>query len=400
MKIYLKYIFIYIVLIFLTSETIYSQSIFSTIGLGQIRYFINTRSTGMGYTGLAVNDELSYNRVNPANSTSIKNTSFGAGFVFEGIKISQKNNSLSSSLSRFNGGSLSIKIKDGIVITGGLYPYSDYEFEFYSRISDANYSTNLIGNGGLSAGSGGIGVKITEELSLGFSLNRLFGRLEEQTLIDFDDLDYIDTRDNVDKILYGNYFTSGFTYKISEKIKTGGFFSTGTKLNGRIEFKHIYEKAGESPKINIKLPYSFGLGGTYKLNPKTIFGADLLIFKGSQFKDNNADVDFVKDAYRICFGGEITPSSQIFDEYLKKMSYRVGFFVNSPYLKDIDNSPIKEYFITCGLGFPFNRNRARLDFALELGMRGSRNNDLASEKIIRFAAGFSSSEAWFLKRPK
>jgi len=371
--------------------------VFSTIGFGEIRYFLNSRSAGMGHLGLAVADDLSYNRLNPAASAEIKDTSFDAGFIFEGIRINQQNNNFSASLSRFNGASLSIKIKDGLVITGGLFPYSDYEFEFFSRVGDDNFSTGLLGNGGLSSGTVGIGFRLSEKLSLGFSYNRLFGRLEEQTLIDFDDPDYIDTKDNIDKILHGNYFNFGLTYKISEKLRTGGFFSTGSKLGGRVEFKHIYEKTIESPKINANLPCSFGFGGIYTLNPKTILGADLLIFKGSQYKYNDQNVNFVKDAYRICVGTEITPSTRIFDDYFKKISYRFGFFTNSPYLKDIDNSSIKEYFITGGVGLPFNRNRSRIDLSLEVGMRGSRDNDLASEKIIRLTAGFSSNETWFFR---
>ncbi len=397
MKINLKFLLSNIILFTVGFTPIYSQSVFSTIGFGEIRYFLNSRSAGMGHLGLAVADDLSYNRLNPAASAEMKDTSFDAGYIFEGIKISQKNNNLSASLSRFNGASLSIKIKDGLVITGGLFPYSEYEFEFFSRIGDDNFSTGLLGNGGLSSATAGIGFRLSEKLSLGFSYNRIFGRLEEQTLIDFDDPDYIDTKDNIDKILHGNCFNFGLTYKINEKLKTGGFFSTGSKLGGRIEFKHVYEKTIESPEINANMPFSVGFGGIYTLNPKTILGADLLIFKGSQYKYNDQNVNFVKDAYRISVGTEITPSTRVFDDYLKKISYRFGFFTNSLYLKDIDNSSIREYFITGGLGLPFNRDRSRIDLSLEVGMRGSSDNDLASEKIIRLTAGFSSSETWFFR---
>ena len=397
MKIVLKIAslcFIFLVIRFLS---IYSQSIFSTVGLGEIRYYINTRSAGMGHVGLAVNDELSYNRMNPASSAEIKDTSFNAGFAFESVRISQQDNSLSSSLSRFNGASLSIKIKNGLIITAGLFPFSDYEYEFYSREGSVNYSLGLVGNGGLSSGRGGVGLKLSEKVTIGFSINRLFGRLEEKTMIDFDDEDYIDTKDNIDKILYGNYYTSGFLYTINEKTRVGGFFSTGSKLNGRIEYSHIYGSSSQSPRIDVDLPYSLGLGGVYQLNPKTILGADLFIFKRSKLKYNSSKVDFVKDAYKICFGGEITPSNNIFDVYTRRMSYRFGFSINSPYIRDVDNSSIKEYFLTSGLGFPFYNNRARMDVSIEFGTRGSRKKDLASEKIIRLNIGFSSNEKWFSK---
>ena len=92
-----------LLLIFLFGEIIYSQSMFSTIGLGEIRSFINVRSSGMGNVGLAYQDDISYNRLNPANSARLKDTSFNTSFVFTGLRISQKNNSFSSSLSIASG---------------------------------------------------------------------------------------------------------------------------------------------------------------------------------------------------------------------------------------------------------------------------------------------------------
>ncbi len=400
MKIIFKIIFFCFVFLLIRFISLYSQSIFSTVKLGEIRYFINTRSTGMGNIGLATNDDLSYNRMNPAISAEIKDTSFNTGFVFEGIRISHKDNSLSSSLSRFNGASVSIKIRHGFIISAGLFPFSNYEYEFNSRADNVDYSIDLVGNGGLSSVRGGIGLRLLKRLTIGFSVNRLFGRLEEKTIIDFDDKDYTNTKDSIDKILYGNYFTSGFLFNINENTRFGGFFSTGSKLNGRIEYLHIYGSSSDSPKINIDLPYSFGLGWVYQLNLKTILGADLFIFKGSQLKYNGSNADFVQDAYKICFGGEITPSNNIFDNYIKRMSYRFGFFINSPYIRNIDNSSIKEYFIASGFGLPFYNNNARIDIAIEVGTRGSGNKDLASERIVRLSLGFSSNEKWFSRDEK
>ena len=395
MKTIIKIILFYFVFLFTILTSLYSQSIFSTVGLGEIRYFINTRSTGMGHTGLASNDDLSYNRMNPAISAEIKDTSFNTGFIFEGIRISQKDNILSSSFSRFNGASVSIKIKNGFSITAGFFPFSDYEYEFNSRADNNEYSIGLIGNGGLSSIRGGIGLRLLERLTVGLSVNRLFGRLEEKIIINFDDEDYTDTKDSIDRFLYGNNFTSGFLLKINEKTNVGGFFTTNSKLNGRIEYLHIYGLINDSPKIKVNLPYSFGLGWVYRLNLNAILGADLFVFKGSQLKYNNTNVDFAQDAYKICFGGEITPSYNIFDNYIRRMSYRFGFFINAPYIKYIDNSSIKEYFVSSGFGLPFFNNNARVDVAIEFGTRGSTSDNFPSEKIFRLSLGFSSNERWF-----
>ena len=399
MKIFLK-ILICLILIGVKYNLLYSQSIYSTVGLGELYYFINTRSAGMGHIGLAIGDDISHNRLNPACSANLKDTAFNTGFILGGVRISQKGNTFSSSLSRFNGASLSIKIVDGFLITVGMFPFSDYEYEFYSYEKDLKYSTGLVGNGGLTSGSGGVALKLSKKLALGISINRLFGRLEERTIIDFYDVNYTDTKDDIDKILYGNYFNYGFAYEINNKTKIGGFFSTGSKLKGRIEYNHIYGFSGESQKINVNLPYSFGLGGIYQLNQKIILGSDIFIFNGSQMKYNDSVIDFVKNAYKIGFGGEITPSKNLYDEYIKRMSYRWGFFINSPYIKYVNNASIKEYFLTGGLGLPFSNDLARIDIALEIGMRSSGNNDSPSEKVIKLSLGFGSLEKWFSREKK
>ncbi|MFC1557985.1 OmpP1/FadL family transporter [candidate division KSB1 bacterium] len=388
-------------LIVLVHSPLFSQSLFSTLGLGKLNYFLNTRSAGMGNVGLAFSNNLTYNRMNPATSSGLKETSFNAGFVFEGMRVARTENSFNASLSRMNGASLSVKLLDGLVITGGLFPVSIYEYEFFSTEESDDYKMGITGNGGLSAGEIGIAYKVLENLSVGLSASRLFGRLEEKTIINFYDGSFIDTEDNIEKYLTGNSFKAGVLYSINNKINVGGFFTKGYKLSGEVEYGHIYvTDEVDKEDINYYMPYSYGIGGMYQLNPKLMLGADLSIFKGSRLKNNGFTMDVVQDAFTFSAGGEYTPSKNLYDSFFSRMSYRAGFYVHTPYLRDADLSSIREYFLTGGLGFPFNDNNARIDFALEVGMRGSKENDLASEKIARFTVSFSSNEKWFSREKK
>ena len=87
-------------LILLMHSPLFAQSVFSTLGLGKMNYFLNTRSAGMGNVGLAFSNNLTYNRMNPATSAGLKETSFNAGFVFEGLKIASSEDSFNASLSQ------------------------------------------------------------------------------------------------------------------------------------------------------------------------------------------------------------------------------------------------------------------------------------------------------------
>jgi len=75
--------FIVILLINVFSVYAAAQSIFSSYGIGELRYFIHTRSIGMGGVGLAIVDPITQNHVNPALMADLSNTSVSGGIRFE-----------------------------------------------------------------------------------------------------------------------------------------------------------------------------------------------------------------------------------------------------------------------------------------------------------------------------
>ena len=64
---------------------------------------------------------------------------------------------------------------------------------------------------------------------------------------------------------------------------------------------------------------------------------------------------------------------------------------------EINNTPIKEFGISFGLGFPFRRSKSNLNFAFEIGNRGTVENNLVQENFYKFTFGLSIYERWFVK---
>ena len=60
-----------------------------------------------------------------------------------------------------------------------------------------------------------------------------------------------------------------------------------------------------------------------------------------------------------------------------------------------DGNTVIEYGGHFGLGIPFFRGRARLDFAFIAGKRGDKNKVLAEENFYRLIISVSAGELWF-----
>jgi hypothetical protein len=80
------------------------------------------------------------------------------------------------------------------------------------------------------------------------------------------------------------------------------------------------------------------------------------------------------------------------------MTYRVGAYVNSSYLK-VNGQGINEYFVTGGVGLPIFlslNSEARLNVSLEYGLRGTTANGLQKDSITRLTVSLSGSDTWFI----
>ena len=78
------------------------------------------------------------------------------------------------------------------------------------------------------------------------------------------------------------------------------------------------------------------------------------------------------------------------------MTYRAGARYNQTYLK-INGKPINEFGISFGMGLPLPRSLTTVDLSIELGRRGTMNENLIRETFVNFTLGISIYERWFVK---
>ena len=115
-------------------------------------------------------------------------------------------------------------------------------------------------------------------------------------------------------------------------------------------------------------------------------------------KDPVSGNSLYKKREKFVVGGEITPDVASVNNYLKRITYRVGAsYTKTPYF--VQETQITDFGINFGLSVPVVRFSS-LDFGFQFGNRGTLSNNLIKENYFRVYFGVSFNDnRWFL-RPK
>ncbi len=378
-----------------TSAAAEAQSIFSSFGLGELRYNVNARSAGMGGTGIAIIDPLSQNHINPATWVYIQKTSISAGMRFEGINYNNKYRNINSRDAAVNSYSLTIKTSPNFAIGGGLHPFFDNDYSVV--IPSDTYVQFLTANGGTTIGYLGAAYRVSDNLTLGVNYNVVFGKQNEQWRIVFDQTDYLETQTEFTRSIWGSGITVGATGNFGKRLNLGGVFTTEMNLKTTNRVVYNINKSTKVEGDDISVPMSYGLGASFIITPQVLINSDIYRWELSDLSYNWSNNQEFRNSTRFSVGLELIPQSTLSSSFFKKVIYRCGFYNWDLYSRDIDNSPLSEKFITAGFSIPFSENQARIDIALEGGLRSSSTKSLGSEKIWRLKVDFIGGELWFIR---
>jgi len=149
-------------------------------------------------------------------------------------------------------------------------------------------------------------------------------------------------------------------------------------------------------KGKVVLPQKLGVGFTYQKADRWLVGADFEWQNWNKYEAFGVP-DSLTDSWRVALGAQIIPKHTSISSLLKRMTYRVGARYNHSYLS-IDNTPINEFGISFGVGFPMKKSKTGIDLSMEIGRRGTTKNQLIQENFINFTLGVSIQEIWFYKK--
>ena len=121
------------------------------------------------------------------------------------------------------------------------------------------------------------------------------------------------------------------------------------------------------------------------------------------FKNESETVKFssgVSQSVRV--GASYVPNRNDIRYYMRRVAYRAGAYWDQAYYK-VNGNNVNSYGITLGASFPTTSvnnprgSRNHINVAVDLGQRGTKDNNLIRERFINFTVGVNIFDIWFIK---
>jgi len=305
----------------------------------------------------------------------------------------------------------------------GLMPYTnvDFSFQYADYVRDPlgavvdTLLTTESGAGGLTQLYWSNGVRLNKEMSVGLKSAYLFGPISniysnllgptsaqsEPYLVS------IEEKTNI----HGFNFGLGFSYskdslgaRKDRRLSFGAMYNFAANLKTANHSKiyrttlggdtiERYDLQNNSEKTH--LPASFTLGASYGKGANWMVGTEFAFQNWQSFKKIGDDTDVLGKSWRTSLGGEFTMDPLALENYLKRITFRAGATLEQyPFL--VNNKEVKDFGINFGFSLP--AGRSSMDFALKVGKRGNKKENILEESYFKVYFGVTFNDQWFVKR--
>ena len=411
-------------LIFLIAGRSYGQgrddgSFYSRYGIGELASFASGQAQSLGGSSVGL---ISYNYVNFGNPASWSRQTFvrvAVGAQFDRLHAQDAlGRSEAFIRGNFNAIQIGVPILTGRLGMGVAYePYSRINYQVSVNTSigtpqsgDLEYQINHEGSGGLHQARIGLGLKIAPWASIGVSADMLFGIIEEGRRTIFDSADLLQTNLVSSTRLFGVSPTVGLSVYLDGQdyefvVAMSGAFARnldGTRtltLGESLNIDTLETTSGG----NLKLPAKFRGGVSLSYQNRWLISTEIRHEPWSKASTNLPliafDANHLRDRRRYSFGVELVPAgASLQSSYLSRTAYRLGFYRDKSYVSPIAGRDIVITAITGGIGLPTLFFGTRVDLSVEVGTRGSTNDNLIRDRFISVSATLNIGERWFVKR--
>lgn len=405
----------------LNAQTI-GNSPYAAFGIGDVKFDNTTEISAMGGISTAYISDFNntFNFNNPAANknlelTTVKIEGTNESNFFKSNFDNSNSTKHSTYLSNISiAFPLSPKVKFGL----GYQPYSSKKYAVRNLTTFADGSTKVDlfrGEGTLSTVQAALAYQLTPEFGLGLRSNFYFGNLYDINELFYSNAELINGYETKNKIKSFN-FTLGGSYqknlKTDHKLTLGATYTLGT--TGQMETQYInstYFYTGIEEKGNVTIidqqfsednnliPMEFSVGAGYGKDMKWFLGSQVDYKKGETIQFLGQP--FVnQDSYKISAGGWYIPNYNNFRSYFSRVTYRYGAYYEKGNLS-LNGTNVNQFAITGGLTLPFeNKNGSRMsgiDLGLELGKRGTLDNNLVRQNFVNLRIAINFADKWFRK---
>jgi hypothetical protein len=419
-------------------STATTSSPYSRYGLGDIDPILLPQNIGMGGIATAINRISLYNNINPENPASyglIGLTTIDAGISSNIMNLSQLNPGGGTvtdhnSNFKFSHVAFAIPITKRSAVSFGLFPYSEMGYNtvvskkgFGSGSSaDTNVTNyNYYGEGGLSKAYFGYGFGIGKHLYIGANASYIFGDMHQYSSTQIPTLygmlnPIVEQSNTIGGVNYdyGAQYSFDFGEYSTEHLVLGYSAQASTSINSTDNYivsQFTYGASGanvaadtvlnsQRSKSKIQLPQINHFGISFQNDGHFLVGADYTMGHWSSLAIDGINQG-LRDSKTINIGGEFTPNPTALHSYFARTDYQLGFRYDQSYLY-LNNTNIKSYALTFGMGFPMapanvGNSFYKINFAAELGQTGTVANGLVKENYVTLHVNFVINDRWFMR---
>lgn len=428
------------------------NSPYSRYGLGDLKGSLFTANASMsGGLSATYRSYWDVNLTNPASLGKLRYTSFQLGLDYQHSELSEKSTGLTATADNGNLTYISLAfpitkswevmrdtLRRGVPIQWGmgfsLMPYSQVNYDVsvvrnVGSIQNVKFNYTGEGNKYRVNWSNGISYK---GFSAGANLGLLFGKISNNTTIDFQDSSYalaydesLITEENGVGFIWdvGVQYEYAFpskdrakssdpNYSIDRKLTIGAYaggvtdiITSSSKQYVRAGNYHPVDSIQNTSGIAGKLTMPIKVGGGVS------FGKELGLTVGASYetemwslfsRDGAADAN-LSNSHRIAVGMQIVPDFADYTSYFNRIRYRVGahYGLDARTIVATNGTryQLMDYGLSVGAGFPMRPPKAKsilgfVNLGFDVGYLG--HPELIGDVYFRVNLGFAlNASGWF-----
>ena len=404
---------------------------YSLFGVGDLVRQGTTYSLSMGGIGIGDRNIRYINLANPAALTARELKSFMMDFGLENRNTIYQGNaatSLSPTATGVMRSASNTTTMHHIVATlpiasrgafkFGIMPYSSVAYRFraeetsddlLSEMGDIQYYKT--GSGGIYQAFLGAGVTLWDRLSLGADAYYYFGKIDRFSGA------YFLSNSSYRTLKSGwRYNLSSFGGKLgmqyaqpvgnASAVIVGLTYALPMHLSGtQIRYAYAATSSVTDTIVNDSkdlsgwsVPGELGAGITYHYADRLTVGFDYLRqdWRGRSFEGAAGNGFEAALAQGFRAGLEFTPNRYDIRYFMRRLSYRVGAYHEKSFIS-LNGSQVAATGLTLGVGIPVYRYYNSINVGIDVGQRGTLQNNLVRERYFLFTVSFNLHDIWFIK---
>ena len=394
-----------------------TKSPYSQFGIGILSDRSQGMSRGMNGVGVALQQSNIVNTMNPASYGSVDSLTmiFDASVTGQMTNFKEGNTQQNAKTANFDYIVASFRAWRNVGVSVGVLPLSNvgYSYQTTSTVNQeyGKLAETYSGEGGLHEAFIGFGWRILKPLSIGVNAGYVWGDLDRSVL----------TANSNFGSLMKSYSTSVKSYKLdvgmqwcqplnrNNVVTLGATMGIGHKLNAdpKLDIINVSKSDTTSYQISngMELPWSMGVGLAWQHRDKLTIAADAELQQWGKtsfptYVNNTytSTKDIMKDRLSLKVGAEWVPDANDVRHYLKRVHYRFGAGLSTPYYKINGQDGPKDISVSAGFGLPIqNAYNSRSIVNISGQWVHSSAKDFITENMFRINIGITFNERWFAK---